>query len=70
MRIESVSPSHGGRVRYYGVQFYGASMGAYEEELRAVSTEEVHRFESDDQCGRLRDYGDRLKACNTTTSTF
>lgn len=60
-RIESVSRKHGGtHDRYYGVQFYGGQVGAYECDMRSATEAEIKRFETDDHVGRLRDYGKRL----------
>jgi hypothetical protein len=60
MRIESISPNHGAHHRYYGVQYYGDVVGAYENECSAATKAEVKRFETDKHIGRLRDYGKRL----------
>ncbi len=60
MRITSISPNHGGSIRYWGVQFYGDSMGAYEDQCRDATPAEIKKFETDDHIGRLRDYGTRL----------
>lgn len=55
MKITSVSPNHGGLVRYYGLQFYGDAMGAYENDCRSATLEEIQRFKTDKHLGRLRD---------------
>lgn len=61
MRISSVSKNHGGfGDRYYGVQYYGDSMGEYENCLQKATKEEIEKFETDDHIGRLRDYGEKL----------
>lgn len=61
MRITSIRPGDWqGNTRYYGVQFYGDSMGAHESDLQPATPEEIKKFETDDHIGRLRDYGDRL----------
>lgn len=61
MRITSISKNHGGfEDRYYGVQFYGDSMGEYESRLSSATPEEIKKFETDDHIGRLRDYGHKL----------
>lgn len=61
MRITGVSKNHGGfGDRYYGVQFYGDSMGAYDSNCTEATLAEVKKFETDPHIGRLRDYGDKL----------
>jgi hypothetical protein len=61
MRVESVSRKHGGtHDRYYGVQFYGGTVGAYEPDIRPATDSEIMLFETSPHVGRLRDYGDRL----------
>jgi hypothetical protein len=60
-RIESVSRKHGGIYdRYYGVQFYGGSVAAYEPDMRKATEAEIEKFETDPHIGRLRDFGKRL----------
>lgn len=61
MRITGISEKHGGNCdRYYGVQFYGDSMGAYDSDVTEATLEEIHKFETDPHIGRLRDYGHKL----------
>lgn len=62
MKIESVidNGSHLGP-RYYGSQFYGHAVGAYENELKIATSNEIVKFKTDNHVGRLRDYPELAK---------
>lgn len=57
MKVTSISPDHGrvGSHRYYGVQFYGSAIGAYEIDCSLATKEETKRFKTDDHLHRLED---------------
>lgn len=56
MKITDVSLNHGGHIRYYGIQFYGDRMGAYEQDCWSATQEEILKFKTDNHIGRLRDF--------------
>ncbi len=53
MKITGVNKNHGGHVRYYGTQFYGGIVGAYESDISKASAKEHVKFETDNHLGRL-----------------
>ncbi len=58
MRVEKISRRHEGSMdRYYGEQFFGGPVGAYEDMIYHASPEEISSFEKE-EASRLA--GDRL----------
>lgn len=55
-KVTEISPNHGGSVRYYGRQYYGDIMGAYEEDCKRATDTEILDFKTNPHIGRLRDF--------------
>lgn len=56
MKLTGVSRNHGGVCdRWYGLQYYGGSMGEYADKLTHATPAEVQDFRTNNHIGRLRD---------------
>ena len=55
MRIDNVSKDHGGMGshRYYGAQFYGGAIGAYESDITHATKAEVEKWNTSNHLNRL-----------------
>lgn len=60
MRVETVSFGHDGRGhRYYGRQFFGGTMGAYEFECLLASPYDIDKWNEENSL-RLESFGGKL----------